>query len=101
MRFLCTCINLLLLCSNAGAEPWLDGLRERVAADLRAGRPVVVEAHVALCDNTVIRCGGHGLGDGDDLGRNLYWATSGGMRGWMDRRSSGWRRVARLDGDGE
>jgi len=93
---------LLVACSlsPARADEALDGLRDRVAEDLRAGRPLVVEAHVALCDNRVIRCGGHGLGDGDDLERNLYWATSGGMRGWMERRGSPWKRVAILDGDG-
>ena len=53
---------ILSLIMLTGADAWLDGLRERVAADLRAGRPLVVEAHVALCDNSVIRCGGHGLG---------------------------------------
>jgi hypothetical protein len=53
----------------------------------------VVEAHVALCDNEIIECGGHGLGDGDRLDTNLYWATSGGFHGWFARRGSGWRRV--------
>jgi hypothetical protein len=76
------------------------GLRERVAQDLRAGKPLTIEAHVALCDNGVIRCGGRGLGDGDDLKRNLYWATSGGLRGWFERPGSGWTRVSLAGGDG-
>ncbi len=95
--FILSCASVAAADENA----WLDGLRDRVAADLRAGRPLVVEAHVALCDNAVIRCGGHGLGDGDDLERNLYWGTSGGMRGWMDRAGSGWTRAARLPGGGD
>jgi hypothetical protein len=82
----------------AAGEPdqWLDGLYRRVAADLNAGRPLVATVHVALCSNEVIRCGGHGLGDGDSLRTNLYWATTGGFDGWFSRAGSGWRR-ARVD----
>jgi hypothetical protein len=110
MRHRCVFTLILAHCASAHAagetaketERWLGGLYDRVAADLAAGRPLVVEAHVALCDNAVITCGGHGLGDGDDLERNLYWATSGGMRGWFDRRGSGWKRVRKDDRtDGE
>jgi hypothetical protein len=91
-------VSLLLALLAATAptpDAWLDGLYARAAADARAGRAVVVQVHVALCDNTIIRCGGHGLGDGDSLATNLYWATSGGLRGWFERRGSGWARVAR------
>jgi hypothetical protein len=80
-------------------EP-LDALYDAVAPDLAAGKPLVVEVQVALCDNTIIKCGGRGLGDGDDLARNLYWATDGGLRGWFERRGSPWRRVARRGRDG-
>jgi hypothetical protein len=76
----------------------LAALYDRVAADARAGRPIVAQVHVALCDNTIIRCGGRGLGDGDNLATNLYWATTGGMRGWFERRGSGWKRVVRKSG---
>jgi len=72
----------------------LGALQDRVAADLVAGRPLVVQVHVPLCSNEILRCGGHGLGDGDDPGRNLYWATSGGFRGWYGRRGSGWTELA-------
>jgi hypothetical protein len=75
------------------ADGWLDALHDRVAADLRAGRPLVVHAHVALCDNSIIRCGSRALGDGDSLRTNLYWASGGGARGFFDRRGSGWTRV--------
>lgn len=64
-----------------------------MAGDLKAGRPLVIHAHVALCDSSIIRCGGRGLGDGDSLRTNLYWATGGGARGFFDRRGSGWARV--------
>jgi hypothetical protein len=79
----------------AAADAWLDGLYDRAAADVRAGRPIVVEAHVALCDNRVIPCGSRRLGDGDSVETNLYWASSGGLRGWFGRRGSGWTEVAR------
>jgi len=81
------------------AEGWHEALLDRVAADLRAGRPLVAEVHVALCSNNVLTCGGHGLGAGGDLTRNLYWATSGGFRGWFDRKGSGWARAARTAGN--
>ncbi len=86
---------------DAGALEALDTLDAAVAADLAAGRPLVVQVHVALCDNQIIDCGGRGLGDGDDLARNLYWATSGGLRGWFERRGSGWTRVARAGRHGD
>ena len=79
--------------SAADASAWLTALHRDVAADLEAGRPLVVQVHVPLCDNDIIRCGNERLGDGDDPDRNLYWATSGGFRGWFGRRGSGWRLV--------
>jgi hypothetical protein len=85
---------LPLLAHSSSLSPLLD----RVAASGRAGEPVVAVAHVALCDNSHVRCGGGGRGDGDDLRRNLYWATSGGFEGWFGRRDGGWSRVA--DGPG-
>src|SRR5262245_18093707 len=84
--------------ARAAGVDSLSALYADVARDLASGRPLVAEVHVALCDNAIIRCGGRGLGDGDDLGRNLYWATSGGLRGWFERRGSGWTRVARSSG---
>jgi hypothetical protein len=78
---------------SAGAAEDLDRLHDDVAADLIAGRPLVVEAHVPLCDNDVLRCGNARLGDGDRADGNLYWATSGGFRGWFGRRGSGWTQV--------
>jgi len=88
---------LVALSSVAHADG-LAGLYDRVAADLKRGQPLVVEAHVALCDNRIIPCGNRALGDGESLATNLYWATDGGLRGWFERRGSGWTRVAVLDG---
>jgi hypothetical protein len=79
----------------------LDALHARAAADRAAGRPIVVEVHVPLCDNRVLACGNVRLGDGDHPDRNLYWGTSGGFLGWFGRRGSGWREVARLAPEGE
>ena len=74
-------------------DGWLEGLYESVAVDLAAGKPMVVHAHVPLCSNEIIWCGNAKLGDGDNPRTNLYWATSGGFRGWFKRKSSGWKRV--------
>jgi hypothetical protein len=79
----------------ADADGWLDRLYADVAADLVAGKPLVVQVHVPLCDNDVLRCGRGRLGDGDDPDGNLYWATSGGFRGWFNRRGSSWTEVLR------
>lgn len=77
----------------------LPPLLDRIALSARSGAPVVAVAHVALCDNAHVRCGGRGRGDGDDLARNLYWATAGGFDGWFGRRGSGWTRVTTRPGD--
>lgn len=79
----------------ATAGGWLDALYDRAAADLAAGKPMVAEVHVALCDNSIIHCGGNGMGDGASLERNLYWGTTHGMHGWLSRRASGWRLVGK------
>jgi hypothetical protein len=85
---------LFLLWPGFASADDLEHLYDRIAADLRGGRPLTIHVDVALCDNSIISCGGHGLGDGDDPTRNLYWATSGGLRGWFERPGSGWRRVS-------
>jgi hypothetical protein len=102
MQRIVICLAILGACQIARAQegPALGAVLDRVAADVRAGRPIVAEVHVGLCERTILSCGGGGLGDGDDVTRNLYWATSGGLRGWLDRRGSGWTRVARDRGDG-
>jgi hypothetical protein len=83
------------------AAVWLEALQGEIAADVAAGRPLVVQVHVPLCDNDIIRCGNPRLGDGDDPDRNLYWATSGGFRGWFGRRGSGWTQVLRAGREGD
>lgn len=82
-------------------EQWLDGLVARVAADLAAGRPLVAEVHVPLCDSSLIDCGNAKLGDGDSLATNLYWSTSPGFGVWFSRGGSGWKRVLRQKDTGD
>lgn len=79
----------------ATEDAWLDGLTERVVADLAAGRPLVIEVHVPLCDNTIIRCGNAKLGDGDNPETNLYWSTTPGFGEWFARKGGGWKRVVK------
>ncbi len=98
-----TCVAIALmfaLVGSAEAAPstenaWLAGLTERVIADLAAGRPLVVEVHVPLCEQTIIACGNAKLGNGDDPRTNLYWSTTPGFGSWFARRTSGWKRVLR------
>ncbi len=76
-------------------DAWLGALTDRVVEDLKAGRPLVAEVHVPLCDNTIIRCGNPKLGDGDNLDTNLLWSTTPGFGEWFVRRGGGWTRVAK------
>jgi hypothetical protein len=88
----------LVVASSAHAAPraedtWLATLTERVIADLAAGRPLVVEVHVPLCESSIIPCGNAKLGDGDNPDTNLYWATTPGFGTWFTRKGGGWKRV--------
>ena len=89
---------LVLLATPAAAAPttedsWLAGLTTRVVEDLAAGKPLVVEVHVPLCDNSIIPCGNPKLGDGENPETNLYWATTPGFGRWFARGGGGWKRV--------
>jgi len=90
----------LLFSGTAFASPDED-LVARMAATVRRGEPVVVQTHVALCDNAMLRCGGHGLGDGDSLRTNLYWATTEGLRGWLVESRGPWKLVEERPGEGD
>jgi hypothetical protein len=80
-------------------DSWLTGLTDRVVADLVAGKPLVAEVHVPLCDNSIIPCGNAKLGDGNNPDTNLYWSTTPGFGAWFSRRGSGWKRVLHQRGD--
>jgi hypothetical protein len=90
-------LPLVFIAASASADP-LGDLTTRVVEDLRAGRPLVVQVHVPLCDNDVLACGNERLGDGDRPEKNLYWATSEGVLGWLGRRAGGWEQVMDADG---
>jgi hypothetical protein len=80
--------------ASATTDAWLTGLTDRVIDDVAAGKRLVVEVHVPLCDNNIIRCGNPKLGDGDTPATNLYWATTPGFGHWFSRKGSGWTRVS-------
>jgi hypothetical protein len=86
------CMHALLVVA-ALATDWFDGLTEKVVEDVKAGKPLVVEVHVPLCSNELIRCGNAKLGDGDNPSTNLYWSTTPGFGVWFARKGSGWKRV--------
>lgn len=105
MRTLLAVIVVVLVAATAQAAPsadaqrWFADLDARVAADLAAGRPLVVQVHVPLCERTIIACGNDRLGDGDNPRTNLYWATTEGFLGWFGRKRSGWTQVLAATGD--
>src|SRR5690606_19305086 len=78
---------------------WFAALTDRVIDDLEAGKPLVVQVHVPLCDNSVTACGNAKLGNGDNPDTNLYWATTPGFGKWFDRRGTSWKRVLRTKTD--
>jgi len=77
-------------------DEWLASLSDRVIDDVKAGKPLVVEVHVPLCDNNIIRCGNAKLGDGNNPETNLYWSTTPGFGSWFNRKNGGWKRVLKL-----
>jgi hypothetical protein len=95
-------MSCLAASAQAGTEDvWLDALYARVAADLNAGRPLVVQVHAPLCDNRILRCGNRRIGDGDDSAENLYWGTDEGFVGWFERKGSGWTLALRTKPGGD
>jgi hypothetical protein len=101
MRFALLLPLAFALTSTAHAAPsteeeWLGSLSDRVIEDLKAGKPLVVEVHVPLCDNNIIRCGNKKLGDGDNPETNLYWSTTPGFGAWFNRKNGGWKRMLKL-----
>jgi hypothetical protein len=86
---------------RALAAKRFGALTGRIAADLKAGKPLVVTVHVALCDNRQIACGSRALGDGDQPRRNLYWGGAAGFKAFFDYRRRRWKRVLLDRGDGK
>jgi hypothetical protein len=93
-------LGLISASARADTDPqaWFGTLTDRVAADLAAGKPLVIQAHVPLCSNEIISCGNKKLGDGNAPDTNLYWITDEGFVGWFGRRGSGWKQVLKGGG---
>jgi hypothetical protein len=94
------CIYLLLATATLSAAPaddWLDGLTDKVIADVAAGKPLVVDVDVPLCQTGITACGNKKLGDGETPSTNLYWSTTPGFGSWFDhrpgRKTTGWKRA--------
>lgn len=83
----------LLAPGPAAAEPTLSAVAPAVAAEVRAGRPLVLYVVVPLCSNEQIDCGGPLAGRPADLEHNIYWGAVFGARRFFDRKGSGWERV--------
>ncbi len=94
-RWLLPLVVLLSVRPVAAAETddGLATLTDKVIDDARAGKPLVVEVHVPLCQSGITACGNAKLGDGDNPSTNLYWSTTPGFGSWFDRRRSGWKRA--------
>lgn len=71
-----------------------------ISTDLTAGKPLVVQVIVPLCDNAQIACGRGGLGSPGNLATNLYWGARFGAKRMLDRPSSGFELVAEKTSDG-
>ena len=94
MRPLALASLLLLVATTTHASASLDDARQRVEADIAAGRPLVAHVIVALCDNDhqgIIPVPRQ-LGDGQDPRTNLYWGAAYGVRTFFAR-SSHWKAV--------
>lgn len=92
--------TLLAAAAKPAHADGLDPLYDRIAVDLRAGKPLVVTLHVALCDSSIIPCGNRTLGNGDAPGKNLYWGGAAGLRAFFDYRRA-YQRIFKDGGDGK
>jgi hypothetical protein len=92
---------ILALESTAGAEPapkQLGQLYDRIAGDLERGRPLIATVYVALCDNDsqgIVPVRNRSICNGRRPEANMYWATRGGLSGYL--RKAGWARVSEAD----
>jgi hypothetical protein len=92
----------LLIASPVDAkatDDWFGALTDKVVKDVAAGKPLVVEVHVPLCQSGITACGNAKLGDGDNPDTNLYWSTTPGFGRWFDRKRSGWKRLVKTTTD--
>lgn len=85
--------------SGPADAPWSEG-DQKLAADARAGGPVVTFVHVPLCSNKMIDCGSEIAGKPGDPTKNIYWGAIFGARRIFDRRGSPWTQVEVKPWDG-
>ncbi|MFT3770741.1 MAG: hypothetical protein QM820_35405 [Minicystis sp.] len=76
------------------------GPLDAIAADVRAGKPLVLYVVVPLCSNEQINCGSGIAGRPAGLEHNVYWGAAFGARRFFERPKSGWERVERTRGEG-
>ncbi len=72
----------------------IDELYERISDDLGQGKPLVLTAHVALCDNDfqgIVKVKNPKICNGEKPNSNLYWAAGGGLKGYLKK--EGWKNV--------
>jgi len=91
-------VVLLLPGCSTWAEPAEDVVQQRMSADVKAGKPIVVHVVVALCDNKnqgIVPVPAT-LGNGQDAARNLYWGAAYGVRTFLSRKETGWKLLSDL-----
>ena len=77
------------------SDKQIGQLYDRVARDLRAGRPLVTTIFVALCDNDaqgIVRVKNARICQGDSPDQNLYWASAGGLASVLQ--AARWQRLS-------
>ena len=91
-RLMALCLTTAGAVAAAARSP--SAAQSRIAADAAAGRPLVVHAVVALCDNKHqgIVPVPKAIGNGQDAATNLYWGARYGLRTYLTR-DAGWRPV--------
>ncbi|EYF08789.1 hypothetical protein [Chondromyces apiculatus] len=85
--------------ASTAPPPW-SAADPRIAAEVKAGKPLVISVIVPLCDGAMLDCGSKPAGLAGDLGRNLYWGAIFGQRRFLDRPKSGWEQVEVKAGEG-
>jgi hypothetical protein len=91
----CLCAAHFIAPSALAEEKTIESLYRRIAADIQAGKPMVVTVYVALCDNDsqgIVPVKNKKICKGNDPDNNLYWASSGGLFGHT--RSRHWKRLS-------
>ncbi|MFW5741345.1 MAG: hypothetical protein ACOC1F_13375 [Myxococcota bacterium] len=81
------------------AQPW-STMSPAVAADIAAGRPLVVSIVVPLCSNQQLWCGSRIGGDPVGLNSNIYWGAIFGARRFFDEYNSPYERIETRTGEG-